>query len=58
MRLDLARDLVDKLLRRDACFLCLLLNLLAVLVGAGLEEYVVAAAVVLKRAIASASTIS
>ena len=41
-RLDLARDLVDMLLRRDAGSLCLLLNLLAVLVGAGLEVDIVA----------------
>ena len=42
VRADDARDLIDVFLRRDAGGLCFFLDLLAVLVGAGLEEHVVA----------------
>ena len=40
--LNLARYIVYEFLRRYACLLSLQLDLLAVLVGTGLEEYVVA----------------
>ena len=39
---DLRRYVIDKLLRSNAGFLSLQLDLLAVLVGSGLEKYIVA----------------
>ena len=39
--LDLACSLIYKLLWSDACSLCLLLDLLSVLIGTGLEEHIV-----------------
>ena len=47
--LDFARDLVNVLLRRDAGSLCLLLDLLAVLIGAGLEIDIVAGHALIAR---------
>ena len=47
--LDLCGYIVHKLLRSDARFLCLQLDLLSVLVRTGLEEYVVALASLVTR---------
>ena len=40
--LDLAGSLVYELLRGNACFCCLQLDLLTMLIGTGLEPYIIA----------------